>query len=234
MSIIKVTMEAYNSNRFSNIANKIIVWGGTGQAKIVRPIIEYYNSEIIVIFDDTPNLAPPFPDIPLLHGKDDFKKWKNRIKGVGHCIAIGNPNGRVRISISKMLIKSGSMPITIVHPTAFISDNSIIGEGTQIMAGSIISPEVVIGKQCIINTKASVDHECILSDGVEIAPGATLCGLVKVKTNAWICAGATILPRITIGKDAIVGAGAVVTKDVPENTTVVGVPAKIIKSSNKS
>jgi serine acetyltransferase len=107
-----------------------------------------------------------------------------------------------------------------------VAKNAQVGEGSQILAGAIVGDEAVLGKACIVNTRASVDHEDILDDGVEIGPGATLCGLVRMGTASWVCAGATVLPRITIGADAIVGAGAVVIKDVPEGITVVGVPAR--------
>jgi acetyltransferase-like isoleucine patch superfamily enzyme len=80
-----------------------------------------------------------------------------------------------------------------------------------------------------------VDHEDVLEDGVELAPGATLCGLVTIETGGWVCAGATVLPRIKIGADAIVGAGAVVTRNVPPGVTVVGIPAKpLIKQKEES
>jgi sugar O-acyltransferase (sialic acid O-acetyltransferase NeuD family) len=207
---------------------KVILWGGTGQAKVVRPIIEYAGSSVVAVFDDTPNLRPPFSDVPLYLGRPGFTKWlqsqPNRGE-IGFCVAIGNPHGRVRIRLHEQLIEQGLMPVTIAHQSAQIASNAIIGEGCQLMAGAIVNPEAILGRQCIINTKASVDHECILDDGVELAPGATLCGVVHLGINAWVCAGATVLPRISIGSDAIVGAGAVVTRDVPAGTTVVGVPA---------
>lgn len=208
---------------------EVILWGGTGQAKVVRPIIEHYGAKIVAVFDDTPGLPAPFDDVPLYTGWEGFKKWlQSRAHGseIGFCVAIGNPHGRVRLSLHERLTGEGLKPVTIAHPTAWIADNAVIGEGSQILAGAIISNEASIGRQCIINTKASVDHEVVLEDGVEIAPGATLCGDIHVGAGAWVCAGATVLPRLKIGQDAIIGAGAVVTKDVPAGATVVGVPAK--------
>ncbi len=207
----------------------IIFYGGTGQAKVTRPIIEYYGSRLLAVFDDTEGLIPPFKDVPLFKG-DYIEEWlikKNRDE-IGFSITIGPPYGRERLKLHERFVSERLKPVTIIHPAAWIDDNSEIGEGSQILAGAIVTSETKIGRQCIINTNASLDHEVVLDDGVDISPGATLCGLVHVGINAWICAGATVLPRITIGKDAIVGAGAVVTKDVPDNITVVGVPAKSI------
>jgi acetyltransferase-like isoleucine patch superfamily enzyme len=87
-----------------------------------------------------------------------------------------------------------------------------------------------VGRHCIINTRASIDHECVLEDAVEIGPGAILTGVIRVETAAWVAAGATVLPRVTIGADAIVGAGALVTRDVAPSTTVIGVPAHVMKT----
>lgn len=207
---------------------KVLIYGGTGQAKILRMIVEHYGSTVSAVIDDSPGLQSPFPDIPIYEGWEGFKHW---IKGqdrekTGFLVAIGNPHGRVRLRLHEALVAEGLQAVTIAHPTAWIDKNVKIGEGSQILAGAIILAEAVIGKQCIVNTNASVDHEDILEGGVEVAPGATLCGLVKVGVNGWICAGATVLPRISIGADSVVGAGAVVTKDVPEGVTVVGVPAR--------
>ena len=213
-------------NRF-NIPPEIILYGGTGQAKVVRPIVEFYGSKVVAVFDDTDGLSPPFDDIALYHGFHSLIEW---IKGIdlnktGFCITIGNPHGDVRMKLHNDLVKLGLAPATVVHHTAFLADNCSIGAGSQIMAGAIIMPEVKIGKQCIINTKSSIDHECVLEDACEVAPGATLCGCVYMKFNSWVCAGATVLPRITLGENSIVGAGSLVREDVPDNATIVGVPA---------
>lgn len=206
----------------------VILWGGTGQAKVVRPVIEYYGGKVVAVFDDTQGLKPPFTDVELFCGWEGFQKWiqgQDRSK-IGFCVAIGNPHGRARVRIHDRLVEEGLAPVTLAHHTSWIADNAIIGIGSQIMAGAIVCEEAKLGRQCIVNTKASVDHECVLEDGVELAPAATLCGLVHAEKYAWICAGATVLPRVNVGADAIVGAGAVVIKDVPSGTTVLGIPAK--------
>jgi sugar O-acyltransferase (sialic acid O-acetyltransferase NeuD family) len=139
-------------------------------------------------------------------------------------IAIGHNESRKRIS------EDLAIPgISIMHPGSIISELEVmIGPGTVVMAGAVINPRVQIGAHCIINTRSSVDHDCVLQDFVHISPGATLCGNVTVEEGAHIGAGATIIPGKRIGAWAVVGAGAVVTRDVPPGATVVGVPAKII------
>lgn len=206
----------------------VVLFGGTGQAKVVRPIIEFYGSKVVAVFDETHGLIPPFEDVPLYVGLDGFLKWVEEADrgSLGFCLAIGNPHGRARIQLHERLVEEGLSPITLAHPTAWIAENATVGAGSQILAGAIVGVEARLGRECIVNTKASVDHECVLEDGVELAPGVTLCGVVRLGVNAWVCAGATVLPRITIGDDATVGAGSVVTLDVPRGVTVVGVPAK--------
>ncbi len=219
------------NGKINHFPPNVIIWGGTGQAKVVRPIIEHYGSKVVAVFDDTHNLLLPFLDVPLFVGWAGFQQWIQdypQRAEIGFCVAIGNPHGRVRVSLHERLSAEGLKAITLAHPSAQIAPNARIGEGCQLMAGAIVNPESSLGRQCIINTKASVDHECVLEDGVELAPGATLCGIVHLEINAWICAGATVLPRINIGADAIIGAGSVVIRDVPPRTTVVGVPAERI------
>ncbi|BEH11545.1 MULTISPECIES: acetyltransferase [Geobacter] len=209
---------------------KMVLYGGTGQAKVVRPIIEHYGSKVVAVFDDTPSLTSPFPDVPIYEGWQELLSWletQDRTT-LGFCVTIGNPHGRARLRIHDQLAALGLQPATVVHPTAWIADNAEIGIGCQIMAGAIVCAEARLGRACIVNTGASVDHEDILEDGAEVAPGATLCGIVHMGIASWVCAGATVLPRIKIGADAIVGAGAVATRDVPAATTVVGVPARPI------
>lgn len=118
--------------------------------------------------------------------------------------------------------------ISAIHPNAILANDVTIGVGCAVMAGAVINSSSELGNHTIVNTKASVDHDCVLEDFVHISPGATICGGVHVGVASHIGAGATVLPNIRIGCDVTVGAGAVVTKDIPDNCIVVGVPARIL------
>lgn len=214
------------------IPRRVILWGGTGQAKVIRPILEHYGSKVDAVIDDTVGLESPFSDIRIYSGYKGFLEYiRDKIsEEIGFVVTIGNnktcKSAEARIRISKMLKERGLVPVTVIHPTAYIDPSVKIGEGAQISAGAIIIAETRIGDYCIVNTGASIDHECVLHDGSEIAPHATLCGMVSVGKNSWVGANATILPRLKIGDNSVVGAGAVVTEDVSGGVTVVGNPAK--------
>src|SRR4029078_1426504 len=199
----------------STVPPRLVIWGGTGQAKVMRAVAEDRGARVVMVFDDTKGLAAPFADIPLSHGSK-FSSWirSQDVHGLGFCVAIRNSFGGARLRIHARLIAAGLTPATLVYRSAWISPHAAIGARAQIHASAVVESGARLGRQCIINTRASVDHDCRLGDGVEVAPGATLCGDIRVRDRAWICAGATILPRITIGVDAVVGAGAVVIRDV--------------------
>lgn len=214
-----------------NLPKQIVIYGGTGQARVVRPILERNHCEVMAIVDDTPKIESPFPDVEFLNGFDQLKSWlkKNNNLQIGFVIAIGNPHGEVRLNLQKRLENIGLISMSVIHEDAIIAKNCQIGKGVQIMPGAIIMPGAKVGDQCIINTKASLDHDSILGNGCELAPGSTVCGEVKIHDNSWIGAGATILPKIVINKNVIVGAGALVNKDVEADSVVVGIPAKTLR-----
>ena len=97
------------------------------------------------------------------------------------------------------------------------------------MAGVVIQPSSMIGRNAIINTRASVDHDCIIGDHVHIAPGVTLSGAVRVEEGAHVGTGCTVIQGVQIGRNSTIGAGSLVLKDVPARTTVYGVPGRVVQ-----
>lgn len=215
------------------IHNRFIMWGGADQCRVNYPILKQLGYELLAVVDDTPEKKSPFSEIPMLFGEQDlsaFLKDYSRYQ-LGFVVAIGNPYGHVRMKLDRSLRDKGLIAISFADPTALICSSAICGEGLQMMPGAIIHNEVVVGRQCIINTKALVEHDCVLDDGVEIGPSAVLCGRVQVGESTWIGANATVRPRIKIGSNSIIGAGAVVVTDIPSNVIAVGVPAKVIREN---
>jgi sugar O-acyltransferase (sialic acid O-acetyltransferase NeuD family) len=211
--------------------DRVVIWGGTGAAKEVRPIIEHCGARVVAVFDDTPGLESPFPGIPIYYGWDAFVAWLQTQHGgaLGFCIAIGNPHGRVRLRLHAQIEMQGLSPVTVLHPSAVVERDLIIGSGSQVLAGAVIDVSVRIGRQCIVNLHSLIGHDSEMGDGSEVGPGATVCGNVTLGENAWVGAGSTVLPRIRIGQDAVVGAGSVVMRDVPDGVTVLGSPARVVK-----
>ena len=97
------------------------------------------------------------------------------------------------------------------------------------MAGVIIQPGTKIGKHCIINTGACIDHDVVIQDFVHIAPRCSIAGGVEIGEGTFLGIGTIVINNITIGSWSIIGAGSVVVKDLISNITAVGNPAHIIK-----
>ena len=119
--------------------------------------------------------------------------------------------------------------ITLVDPHADHDRDLEIGEGSQILKGALIQPNVQLGRNVIINTGTIIEHDCVVGDHAHVATGCVLTGGVVVESGAHVGAGSVVRQGIRIGRDAVVGAGSVVTKDVPDGSVVFGCPARIVE-----
>jgi sugar O-acyltransferase (sialic acid O-acetyltransferase NeuD family) len=118
---------------------------------------------------------------------------------------------------------------TLVDPTSIVPGRLLIGAGTYINAGCTLGAASEVGRYVVINRGAVIGHHVRLDDFVSIGPGVVTGGHVSVGRGSVVGTGAVILPEIAIGKNAVVGAGAVVTRDVPDQTMVVGNPARVMR-----
>ncbi len=141
--------------------------------------------------------------------------------------AIGDPI--IKKSVMKRLEGSKNIYPVLVHPSVIYSDKVSFGEGSIICAGSIITVNIEIGKHVIINLDCTIGHDVILGDYTTVLPSVNVSGFVKTKECVNVGTGSAIIQGVTVGENTIIGAGSVVTKDLPANCTAVGVPAKPIK-----
>lgn len=147
-------------------------------------------------------------------------------------VAVGKP--AFRYLLHNKFTAAGGKCLSAISPLAHIGHYEIeIGNGTIIMAGTVITSNVKIGIGCLINPNCNISHDCNIGDFVEISPGASITGNCIIGNNCSIGTGAVILPGLVIGNNVVVGAGAVVTKNVAEGVTLVGIPAKSINKETR-
>jgi sugar O-acyltransferase (sialic acid O-acetyltransferase NeuD family) len=209
---------------------RYVLWGSAGHAKVLASLIALRGGQVLALFDNR-EVASVIDGVALHIGEAGFHRWADEahnLTSVFGLAAIGGHRGRDRIAIHALFRRRGLRLASLVHPDASVCSTVLLGTGTQVLAQAVVAAGTRIGEACIVNHRAGVDHECVLGDGVHIAPGATLCGCVTVGDNVMVGAGAVVLPRLSIGADSMIGAGAVVTQDVPAGVTVAGNPARVL------
>ncbi|UKM63946.1 acetyltransferase [Flavobacteriaceae bacterium GSB9] len=203
---------------------KVRIYGAGGHSQVIKEVLEQNGYTVTDTFDDKPDQTHKASKNVAMGLRKDVDNFPH--KGAPVIIAIGNNAERAEIAD---FLRS-EFEITI-HHSAIISPTSKIGEGSVIFAGAIIQSNTIIGKHVIINTGASIDHDNIIGDFAHISPKAALCGHVEVGKGSHIGVGAIVIPKIKIGKWCKIGAGSVIIKDVPDYSTVVGNPGRIIKTT---
>ena len=198
--------------------NSVTLYGASGHGKVIIDILNSCGVKIKSVIDDNPK-SESILGIPISKTSDfDMSTLGKTIISIG--------NNKVRKKLSKLLTANFTKAI---HPSAVVSANSSIGEGTVVMARVAINPDVIIGKHCIINTNATIEHDAVIADFVHICPGVSLAGNVTVGEGTQVGIGAAVIQGISIGKWVTIGAGAIILNDIPDYAVVVGNPGKIIK-----
>lgn len=202
-----------------------MIIGAGGHGKVVAEAAFKMGAwSDIAFLDDNPGVVSKLP-FPIIGNSTMVAELAT--SRTAFIVAIGkNP---IRMAWLKLLKEKHANIAVIKHPSASISMSSQIGLGTVVLAGAVINSDAITGEGCIINTLASVDHDCHLAEGVHLSPGAHLGGSVTIGKQVWVGLGASIINNITIGEKCVIAAGATVIKDVPNNMMVAGVPAVVKK-----
>ncbi len=199
----------------------VIIIGAGGHAKVIADIVIRSNDNLIGFLDDSkPFGTKVLGDYEVLGSTNLIES----IKGENKFFIIAIGDNFIRKEFYK---KYDVNYYTAIHPTAIIGTDVEIAEGTCVMPNACINANSKIGKCCIINSGALVEHDCVLADFVHISPTATLCGTVKIGELTQIGARATVRNNVTIGEEILIGMGATVVKDILDKGTYVGTPAKL-------
>ncbi len=207
------------------MAATLLILGAGGHGKVVADVAQACGYVVAGFVDNDPSLTgKAVAGIDVLGPISRLERIAADVGARQVAVAFGD--NRVRLEHAREARRAGLALATLVHPTASVAASAKLGDGTVVCRGASVCVESTAGVACLINTNAVVDHECVLGDAVHVCPAASLAGRVEVGEGAMVGIGSTIIQCLTVGPWATVGAGAVVTRDVAADATVVGVPAR--------
>lgn len=217
------------------MSNKILVVGASGHAKvIVETVVREDKYTVVGLLDNIRQVGDDVLGFPVLGSEENLSELIERYSIHGLLIAIGDNFQRFQMYERLSAAHPGLEMVSAIHPQASVSPSAVCGPGTVIMAGAVVNAESRTGNCCIINTRASLDHDCHMSDFSSIAPGVAVGGSCTIGYRSSVGIGAVLKHGVILGDDTVVGAGAVVLKSFGDKKVVFGVPAMEIRGRSIS
>jgi sugar O-acyltransferase (sialic acid O-acetyltransferase NeuD family) len=211
---------------------KVVIIGAGGHAREALDICDACNKDkptydVLGYIVDQQYGEPGtlINDKPIL---GDYRWLEKHANQVAVICAVGAPHHRFQLV--RRAKETGCEFFTLIHPSVILTRWILLGEGVIITAGCILTNQIRIGNHVHINTDCTIAHDAVLEDFVTISPGVHISGNVTIKTGCFVGTGANVVQKLNLGEWSIVGAGSTIVGDVVPNTTVVGVPGKVIKT----
>ncbi len=210
---------------------KIVIIGAGGCGRDVLDIFEacnlvspMYDVMGFIVEEQYGQTGEIINGKPVLGGFGWLQRNKDDVSVI---CAVGAPHHRRRLITKAEAL--GCNFCSVIHPSVIKTRWLSMGTGVAISAGCILTNQIVIEDHVYLNLDCTVAHDAKVEKFSTIAPGVHISGNVTVKEGSYIGTGANIIEKITIGAWSVVGAGSTIIENVPPNTTVVGVPGKVIK-----
>lgn len=195
--------------------------GGGGHGRVLLDSLISSNQNVSGIIDSKFEVGTKIFGVKVIGGDDLLNsinpKTDELVNGLGSTGDLA-----LHRDLFDRLSSRGFIFCGAIHPSAIIGRDCEIDQTAQIMAGVIVQNRSVIGKNVILNTRSSIDHDVYVGDNSIISPGAVICGSVKIGKNVFVGAGAVIIQGVKIGNGCIVGAGTVVRHNISDSLTSLG------------
>lgn len=199
--------------------------GAGGHGKVVAEALAVHTRSPLRYLDRDPGRVGS----PFLDGRVEPEQavLASLEAGAEFFVAIGDPGAR-RDTTRRWLAR-GHHLVRVLHSTSFASPSAEVGDGSCLLAGAILQAGARIGRGVIVNTAASVDHDCRVADYAHLAPGVRLAGCVEIGEGTWVGIGAIAREGISIGARTLVGAGSVIVEDIPDAVVAFGNPCRVVR-----
>ena len=211
---------------------KSVIIGSGTYGQVYLTYLRESGVEVVGFLDDNPEEHGKLYDgVPVL-GNRDLLKTLHETHGVRnvYCPIGNNP---IRVELLEYAASLGYKTPNYIHPSVIISPNVEIGDGVYILMGSMIMPYTKIDNYTMVSMNVCVAHHSYLKKGVFLSTGVNFGASIVAEEYAYCGISSTIMTGLHyLGKDCLIGAGAVVIKDVPVGAVMAGVPAKILKFKN--
>jgi sugar O-acyltransferase (sialic acid O-acetyltransferase NeuD family) len=205
---------------------KIVLIGGGGFAKEVCEIAQLCGHEVVAYVGTRQDLLAR----PYWGEREALAARCTEFDAV--CIAFGAIDRKSAVLRAETVawLRQQSFPsLPLVSPAARLAQGALVGDGSIVAHGAVLSVDCSLGEHCIVNSNAIVGHDAKTAANVTVAPGAFIGGNVNIGANTLVGPGAIILEHRIVGENTIVGMGATVARDVPPGATVMPLRSKVIK-----
>lgn len=200
--------------------NPVIVLGAGGHARVVVDALRVAGRELLGITDPGAEANSLRYGLRVLGGDDIVERYSPQQVSLANGIG-AMPGSDLRERLHVQMKDRGYRFTQVIHPSSVVAEEVELAEGVQIMAGVVIQPGVSLGAATIVNTGASVDHDCWIGDFCHLAPGVTLSGDVEVNRGTHIGTGAVVIEAVVIGRNCVVAAGATLYRDLADDSTYI-------------
>jgi len=204
--------------------SEVIVIGAGGHAKVCIELLRAMGEKVDFCVGG-PDSSDHCLDVPVLIGDENLPRLRSQ--GYGKLfVAVGS--NELRDRLGGIATELGYRLVNAISPRAVVSPTAKLGVGVAVMAGAVINADAVVEDLAVINTGATVDHDCWIGKAVHVAPQCALAGNVTVGSHTLLGIGCKVIVGIKIGERVTVGAGGVVISAIESGATAVGIPVRVI------